>query len=408
MKNLRKLLLALLTALLLCAAVCAADYTDVSDAHWAHDQIVYLKGEINGYPDGTFRPENTVTRAEFISLFARIAFPEALKQESGDTWWKAAYNVCEANNLLSGTQGHNEAMPRGEIAELLGTFCRGWGGVNERADAANQLVINREEQRMEMREWQPMFSDTADFETYNGTLRICANQGLLTGYPDGSFKPQKGVTRAEAAAILTRLKAQLALREDGYEYVCTTGNYWLMQYASSDSTGLGLYEPLTGKPVLPVGVWKKAPSINGYVLTDRLLTGTDGMYVWGRAGLYKRSGNTLEQIVAEPVLDFCWYGDSTLYYLSWDDNKPMPSYTYAAIEEPSASRVMKQETSGQNKTTTLLAERDANNFMQNLTDIYVENGKVYVAGSYCMGMMDAHAALYEVKDGKLAVLFGEY
>lgn len=46
--------------------------------------------------------------------------------------------------------------------------------------------------------------------------------------------------------------------------------------------------------------------------------------------------------------------------------------------------------------------------MQNLTDIYVENGKVYVAGSYCMGMMDAHAALYEVKDGKLAVLFGEY
>ncbi len=408
MKHLRKLLLALLTVLLLCTAVCAADYTDVSDAHWAHDQIAYLKDEITGYPDGTFRPENTVTRAEFVSLFARIAFPEALKQESGDTWWKAAYNVCEANNLLSGTQGHNEPMPRGEIAELLGTFCRGWDGVNERADAANQLVINREEQRMELAQWQPLFSDTADFETYSTTLHICANQGLLTGYPDGSFKPGKGVTRAEAAAILTRLKAQLALREDNCSYVCTVGDFWLMQYNVTGSVGLGLYEPLTGKQVRTVGIWKNAPSINGYVLTDRLLTGTDGMYVWGRAGLYKRSGSTLEQIVADPVLDFCWYGDHTLYYLSWDDDKPMPSYTCAAIEEPSASKVMKQETSGQNTTVTVLAVRDANNFMQNLTDIYVENGKLYVAGSYCMGMMDAHAALYEVKDGKLAVLFGEY
>ena len=33
--------------------------------------------------------------------------------------------------------------------------------------------------------------------------------------------------------------------------------------------------------------------------------------------------------------------------------------------------------------------------MQNLTDLYVENGKIYVAGTYCMGMMDVHCALYE-------------
>ena len=181
-----------------------------------------------------------------------------------------------------------------------------------------------------------------------------------------------------------------------------------MQYGLADSVGLGLYEPLTGKAVKTVGLWGEAPSINGYVVTDRLLTGTDGMYVWGRAGLYKRSGSTLEQIVAEPVLDFCWYGDHTLYYLSWDDTRPMPSYTYAAMPEPAASKVMKQETSGQNTVTTVIAERDEKNFMQNLTDIYVENGTVYVAGSYCMGMMDAHAALYEVKDGTLTVLFGEY
>lgn len=404
--KLRRLLIGFLTVLLLSAAVSAAEYSDVSDAHWANEQIVYLQDEITGYPDGTFRPEKTVSRAEFLTLFARIAFPDEWKQAEGDEWWKAAYDVCTSHRLLDNTTGsRSEAMPRGEIAVLLDRFCSGWGGVHERADAANQLNINWTEQRMESPEWQPLWPDAAE---YGNSVLVCANQGLLTGYPDGSFKPGKGVTRAEAAAILARLKAQLALREKGCEYVCTVGAYWLMQYSLSGSVGLGLYEPLTGKTVQTVGLWKAAQGVNGYVAFDRLLSGSDGIYVWGRAGLYKRSGNTLEQIVAEPVLDFCWYGDNTLYYLSWDDTKPIPAYVYAAVYSPCASRVMKLENPGQNAVCTILAERDESSPTQNLTDIYVEYGTLYVAGSYCMGIADLHAALYEVKDGTLVALFGEY
>ena len=403
--KLRRLLIGFLTVLLLSAAVSAAEYSDVSDTHWAYKQINYLDAEITGYPDGTYKPENTVTRAEFLTLFARIAFPDEWKQAEGDEWWKAAYDVCTSHRLLDDTTGSRaEAMPRGEIAALLDRFCSGWGGVHERADAANQLNINWTEQRMESPEWQPLWPDAAE---YGNSVLVCANQGLLIGYPDGSFKPEKGVTRAEAAAILARLKAQLALREKGCEYVCTVGAYWLMQYSLSGSVGLGLYEPLTGKTVQTVGLWKAA-QVNGYAVFDRLLSGSDGMYVWGRAGLYKRSGNTLEQIVAEPVLDFCWYGDNTLYYLSWDDTKPIPAYVYAAVYSPCASRVMKLENPGQNAVRSILAERDESSPTQNLTDIYVEYGTLYVAGSYCMGIADLHAALYEVKDGTLVALFGEY
>lgn len=217
------------------------------------------------------------------------------------------------------------------------------------------------------------------------------------------------MTRAEAAAILARLKAQLVLREKkGCEYVCTVGEYWLMQYSDSGSVGLALYEPLTGKLVQTVGLWKAAQGVSGYAAFDRLLSGSDGIYVWGRAGLYKRSGNTLEQIVAEPVLDFCWYGDNTLYYLSWDDTRQIPAYYCSAAYFPCASSVMKLENPGQNAVRTILAERDESSPMQNLTDIYVEYGTLYAAGSYCMGIGDLHAALYEVKDGKLTALFGEY
>ena len=238
------------------------------------------------------------------------------------------------------------------------------------------------------------------------------HQAAQAGQEAESQWDTSGICRdwgAEAAAILARLKAQLVLREKkGCEYVCTVGEYWLMQYADSGSVGLALYEPLTGKLVQTVGLWKAAQVVEGYAVFDRLLSGSDGMYVWGRAGLYKRSGNTLEQIVAEPVLDFCWYGDNTLYYLSWDDTRQIPAYSYAAAYFPCASRVMKLENPGQNAVRTILAERDESSPTQNLTDIYVEYGTLYVAGSYCMGIADLHAALYEVKDGKLAALFGEY
>ena len=76
--KLRRILLIFAAAVLLCTAVCAGDYKDVADTHWASEQIAYLSDEITGYPDGTFQPDKTVTRAEFVSLLARIAFPEEL------------------------------------------------------------------------------------------------------------------------------------------------------------------------------------------------------------------------------------------------------------------------------------------------------------------------------------------
>ena len=68
--KLRRLFLILGTVLLLGVMVSAGDYSDVADTHWASEQIAYLSDEITGYPDGTFQPDKTVTRAEFVSLLA--------------------------------------------------------------------------------------------------------------------------------------------------------------------------------------------------------------------------------------------------------------------------------------------------------------------------------------------------
>mgnify|MGYP004589214495 CR=1 FL=1 len=396
--KLRRILLIFAVAVLLCTAVCAGDYKDVADTHWASEQIAYLSDEITGYPDGTFQPDKTVTRAEFVSLLARIAFPEQLKNETGSTWWEPAFRVCEANNLLSGTYGYNEPMPRGEITRMLGYLCRDWGGVNARADASEQFVINWKEQRMESPTWKTLFSDTQGMD--EDRYRVCANQGLMMGYPDGTFRPENGVTRAEAAVILARLKAQLALRKEGYDYVCTAGSNWLLTKTKGAKASLELMNPLTGDNKLTInfGFKVKTDNLAGW----KLFSGSDGTYVWGEAGLYEREGNDIHLVCSEPVLDFVRSGD-TYYVLTHPENE-YPTYLYAAMYYPCATQVAAVDW---DTNMTLLASRDESNNMQNLTDIYAENGKLYVAGAYCMGMMDVHCALYEVTDGKLTALFGE-
>ena len=77
-----KILKMLLSATILISSVCAVyAYPDVSDSHWAAKQITGLteKGVIIGYPDGTFQPDNNVTRAEFAAMAIRALGQEHTK-----------------------------------------------------------------------------------------------------------------------------------------------------------------------------------------------------------------------------------------------------------------------------------------------------------------------------------------
>lgn len=424
--KLRRCILFVLTLVLLSTVAFAAEYPDVTEDHWAHMQIAYLSDEITGYPDGTYRPEKTVSRAEFLSLFVRLAYPEELQGRSSDLWWEPAYDICIEKNLISSDHKNpadmNAAMPRGEIAQLLGRYCSGWGGVNGQADAATQFSINWEEKRLEAPEYPTLFSDVpSDLQSrlryaeqgfaYDWLLS-CVNQGLMTGYPDGTFQPDKAITRAEAAVVLSRLKAQLALREDGMTYLCTVGQYWLAQWESDDAVGLSLYDPLTGTPHETV-CFRLKKDTPDFTLQDgtRLLTGSDAELVWGLFGLYRKNGDTLDILYSAPVLDYCMDGE-TMYYLTCDFSEPA-YYSGAGVSFLCADTVCKMTQEGKTTAHLVLAscETMKNGLRkpdQNLTDIYYENGTLYVAGSYYMGMTDLHGALYAVKNQELTPLFGQY
>jgi len=79
LKHIKRIICMVLTMVILAAiipapAVGAAEFSDLAATHWAHTEIVNLaqQGVISGFPDGTYRPDDPVTREQFARLVATL------------------------------------------------------------------------------------------------------------------------------------------------------------------------------------------------------------------------------------------------------------------------------------------------------------------------------------------------
>ena len=167
------------------------------DGHWAESAIASLKDSkvFSGYPDQTFRPENPVTRAEFITSLCRkmeaegrVTVSESASgfEDTKDHWADPYIAAMRKEGIASGV-GNNLFAPeqkitRQEIAVLL---FRAYGY----PESSKALT----------------FSDAADLADWAvKAVTACAEQGLISGYPDRTFRPLNNSTRAEAAMLLSR------------------------------------------------------------------------------------------------------------------------------------------------------------------------------------------------------------
>jgi len=197
--SLKKVVTNLLLAFIFVAAIPlsagAAVFTD-TNRHWAETSISALavKGYIKGYPDGTFRPDNTISRAEFLAILTACL---GIKPDSATTVY------------FSDTRNHwalaqiNEMVRRGV---LLPAEYQGGLKPNDpilRSETAAMLVraLGKEPSAGE-----PAFSDRTSLSKsmYRGYIKTAADLGLISGYPDGEFKPFEKVTRAQACSMFTR------------------------------------------------------------------------------------------------------------------------------------------------------------------------------------------------------------
>ncbi len=179
----------------------ALAFTDTR-MHWARPQIDYLQSRdmVNGYPDDTFRPNSYITRAEFITLL--IAFlnesDEALKLTKGessfrdvadDHWAKGYIELAGELGIASGDE-NNDFKPY----QLI-----------RREEALVMLVKALKVEDIDEPEELP-YDDYKEISPgAKKAIAYAVEQGLVSGYPDGRFKPQNRLTRAEVTVLLGQL-----------------------------------------------------------------------------------------------------------------------------------------------------------------------------------------------------------
>ncbi len=175
------------------ASTSASTLSDIQE-HWAKTAIseFIASGLASGYPDGTFRPENQISRAEFISLANRVfSFDQEgqinFTDVSTEDWFATEVKKAVAAGYISGypdgTFYPRSGVSRQEAATMMATIK---GLDREDARSASNAFIDNDE----IGDWA------------RGAVNAVNSAQIMRGYPDQSFKPGKLLTRAESIILL--------------------------------------------------------------------------------------------------------------------------------------------------------------------------------------------------------------
>lgn len=198
----KRLCSTLLLALLLCTWLMppaqAATLTDLT-GHWSAGDVGKLidRGAVGGYPDNTFRPDATITRAEFAKILRQSL---TLSATEGNTFADTAnhWAVTDISTLI-----HNQIIVPGEYGDSYGP-----DSAITRREIAIMLVraMGLNDSAVALSGQATAFTDDASIASYDkGYLYLAKELGLVGGYEDGSFQPNHKATRAEACVMIVRL-----------------------------------------------------------------------------------------------------------------------------------------------------------------------------------------------------------
>ena len=148
---------------------------------------------IVGYPDGTVRPEGDITRAEVATIFFRL-----LTDESRDEFWSQTNDYTD----VDADAWYNNAVSTLSNAGILNGYEDGTFQPDGNITRAEFATITARFFEATY-EGEDLFSDIAGHWAAD-YINQAANAGIVDGYPDGTFGPQKLITRAEAMTMVNR------------------------------------------------------------------------------------------------------------------------------------------------------------------------------------------------------------
>ena len=168
------------------------DDTGVSDLLNTEDHIQYLFG----YPDGTFGPENNMTRAEVAQMFYNLLLDQDVEitktfdDVPANAWYTKAVNTLASLDIISGV-GDNKFEPERSITRA------------EFTAMAMKFAVGGEE-------GENIFSDVDENDWFYEAVVNSIQYGWIHGYGDGTFRPNNPITRAEVTAIVNNMLGRAA------------------------------------------------------------------------------------------------------------------------------------------------------------------------------------------------------
>ena len=171
----------------------------IDDSKTPLQQNVYLDNVnhiayISGYSDGTIKPYNNITRAEVAMIIYRLMLDEyrdyhytadnTFSDVEAGAWYNVAVSTDAAAGVLSGYSDGTfkplKSITRGEFATIISRFFSGYTDVESK------------------------FTDTENHWAKDAIDKV-ASMGWVSGYSDGTFRPNNSITRAEAITIINRV-----------------------------------------------------------------------------------------------------------------------------------------------------------------------------------------------------------
>ncbi len=171
-------------------------FKDITDSHWASEYIIKLAqyGVIGGFEDGTYRPEDLVTKEQFVKMVVE-AF--GIKSDKTTTSFADVSASHWANEYIAIAVGKGIINGKSETEFGIGENL-------SRQDAATIIIRVADMAGYKLPATASVsFADNGEISDYakDGVTRLSA-AGVLSGMGDGTFKPLGNLTRAQAAKIL--------------------------------------------------------------------------------------------------------------------------------------------------------------------------------------------------------------
>ena len=182
---------------------------------------------IAGFPDGTFKPSNQVTRAEAVRMFVKLVNngaelpknPTTSFKDANNAWYSDEINFAVAKGFIKGysdgTFKPNQAITRAEFAQMISAFVKnGYPGTGS-------------------------FKDVKGHWASDAISALYGNKNIK-GYGDGTFKPDQKLTRAEAVTILNSVFGRNT-KSNSFANVSEAG---LKKFSDVDKSHWAYYEIL--------------------------------------------------------------------------------------------------------------------------------------------------------------------